>query len=62
MDKKYRVRELHKRLKNIILNTCNKIGCKNCDLKWDDKRCQAMDVQDQLFEAEHGVDKNGTEK
>ncbi|UNY40499.1 hypothetical protein KLEP7_gp99 [Pseudaeromonas phage vB_PpeM_ KLEP7] len=24
--------ELRQRLRNIILYTCNKVGCKNCDL------------------------------
>lgn len=34
MNQKKEIDELRLRLKNVILETCNKIGCKNCDLKW----------------------------
>ena len=27
--------DLQERLRDVIVNTCNKIGCKNCGLKWD---------------------------
>jgi len=43
--------ELRIRLKDVIINTCNKVGCKNCDLKWDDG-CAATDLQDRLDDAE----------
>lgn len=44
-----RKEELNARLKDIIINTCNKIGCKDCDLKWDDT-CQAVAVQNEIYE------------
>lgn len=37
------------RLRNVIVNTCNKIGCKNCDLKWADT-CQALELQSKEME------------
>lgn len=43
--------ELKIRLRDVIVNTCNKIGCKNCGLKWDDG-CAATDLQNRLDEAE----------
>jgi len=46
-----RSEELGERLKNVILNTCNTIGCAKCDLKWKDG-CSALDLQDKIFDAE----------
>lgn len=43
--------QLQIRLRHVILNTCNVIGCKNCDLKWDDS-CSATDLQNRIDEAE----------
>lgn len=40
--------ELTEKLKNIVLNTCNAIVCKDCDLKWDDG-CSATDLQDRII-------------
>lgn len=42
---------LHNRLKNIIINTCNEIGCKDCDLKWDNS-CSAIELQNKIFDIE----------
>lgn len=42
---------LHNRLKSIILNTCNEIGCKDCDLKWDGG-CSASELQNKILEKE----------
>jgi len=36
--------EIQSRLKDTILNTCNKIGCDKCDLKWEDS-CSALELQ-----------------
>jgi hypothetical protein len=43
--------ELRIRLRDVITNTCNTIGCRNCDLKWDDG-CSATDLEDRIYEAE----------
>ena len=43
--------ELHQRLKNIILNTCNKVGCKDCGLKWDNG-CSATELEAKIIEIE----------
>lgn len=39
--------ELQERLRNVILNTCNKIGCKDCGLKWDDG-CSAIELRNNI--------------
>lgn len=39
---------IRERLKNIILNTCNKIGCDNCGLSWTEdgkEKCSATELQ-----------------
>ena len=40
---------LRARLKNVIVNTCNKIGCDNCSLKFNldakSGECSATDLE-----------------
>lgn len=43
--------KLNERLKNVIHNTCNKIGCDNCDLKWDDG-CSATELEGKIMDIE----------
>lgn len=43
--------ELQQRLRNIVLYTCNKVGCKNCDLKWE-KGCSATELEYKTTEIE----------
>lgn len=43
---------LHERLKDVIVNTCNTIGCKDCSLKWGDGECSATSLQDKIMELE----------
>jgi hypothetical protein len=43
--------ELRIRLRDVITNTCNTVGCRDCDLKWDDG-CSATDLEDRIYEAE----------
>lgn len=43
--------ELRDRLRNVITNTCNSIGCKNCDLKWDGE-CSATELQNKINDQE----------
>ncbi|ENC6724226.1 hypothetical protein [Vibrio harveyi] len=42
---------LQTRLGVIIANTCNTIGCDDCDLKWDDG-CSATDLQGKIHDEE----------
>jgi len=50
--------DLRERLGDVIKNTCNKIGCKNCGLKWDGG-CSATELDGRIMEIEMGVVKNG---
>ncbi len=43
MSNSYR-EELNQRLLNVVHDTCNKVGCDNCDLKWDGG-CSATDLE-----------------
>lgn len=42
-------KDLESRLRSVILGTCNTIGCKNCDLKWDGG-CSATELQNELHD------------
>lgn len=40
--------QIQDRLRDIIVNTCNKIGCDNCGLSWIDngkEKCSATELQ-----------------
>ena len=50
-DKTSIIEDLHNRQRDIILNTCNKIGCKDCDLKWEDS-CSANELQNKIYNEE----------
>ena len=39
--------ELQDRLRVVITETCNKVGCKNCGLKWDGG-CSATELQGEI--------------
>lgn len=45
------IKRLEERLKNLIINTCNKIGCGDCPYKWDGG-CSSDALQNQLLDAE----------
>lgn len=42
---------LEDRLRSVIHNTCNTIGCKDCGLKHNDG-CAALDLQDKIIDIE----------
>ena len=43
--------DLYVRLKDLIINTCNKIGCDDCGLQnGDDGECAMTDLQDRINE------------
>jgi len=48
--------EIEDRLRNIIVNVCNKIGCKNCDIKWEGG-CQAVILNNELVEQQVAKEK-----
>lgn len=51
------LKELHERLGNVILGTCNTIGCDGCDLKWTEngkEKCSATELQGKIFDLEFG--------
>lgn len=43
--------ELQARLKCVIIGTCNKIGCKNCDLKFEGG-CSATELESRIMDIE----------
>ncbi len=43
---------LQQRLKVVILNTCDTIGCRDCGLKYGDGECSATDLQGQIMDLE----------
>lgn len=47
------INDLESRLKNIIINTCNKIGCDNCGLSWKENgnvKCSATELESKIFD------------
>ena len=42
---------LRDRLRDLIHNVCNTIGCKNCDLSWGSE-CSATDLDRRIMEIE----------
>ena len=42
-----RKQELEERLRVVITETCNKIGCKNCGLKWEGG-CSATELEGKI--------------
>lgn len=50
------LRGMHERLKNIIENNCNTIGCKNCGLKFSfdsNSECSATELSSKIMEYEN---------
>lgn len=46
-----RLGELRIRLKNVIVGTCNKVGCKSCDLKFEGG-CSATEIENEIMDLE----------
>ena len=46
--------DLRERLKNVIVGTCNTVGWKDCDLKWNDEKntCSASELGDRIMDIE----------
>lgn len=45
--------DLQERLKDVVISTCNTVGCANCGLQWDGG-CSASDLQDRILDIEMG--------
>lgn len=43
--------DLQSRLMSVVKGTCNKLGCDNCDLKWDGG-CSATDLEGKIIDIE----------
>ncbi|CAH6901248.1 conserved hypothetical protein [Vibrio chagasii] len=44
-------KDLQSRLINVVEGTCNKLGCDNCDLKWDGG-CSATELEGKIIDIE----------
>lgn len=47
------ISDLEDRLRNIIIGTCNTIGCDNCGLKWIEngkEECSATELQGKILD------------
>lgn len=42
---------LQNRLRDVIKTRCHSVGCKGCDLKWDDG-CSATELDGQIMDLE----------
>lgn len=50
-----RLEDLRKRQKDLILGTCNKLGCGNCGLEWEEgsvKKCSSGELESEIYEIE----------
>lgn len=57
MQNNSELEDLKIRLKNVIVGTCNTVGCENCGLKWDDG-CSATELDCKIMDIEMGVASN----
>jgi hypothetical protein len=47
--------DLNERMKDIISNYCNKLGCGNCGLEWEENGksvCSATELQGKILDIE----------
>lgn len=52
MSNEIEIKQLRERSRDVIVNTCNEIGCKNCNLKWDGG-CVSSELESKIAELEH---------
>ena len=56
MDRTAELNDLNDRLREVILGTCNTVGCKDCDLKWGDswenQSCSSVELQNKIYDLE----------
>tara|TARA_R110000764_G_scaffold10764_13_gene32872 strand:+ start:668 stop:847 length:180 start_codon:yes stop_codon:yes gene_type:complete len=47
------LKDLHERLRVVIVETCNAVGCDNCGLSWNGgKDCSASELSDRIADFE----------
>lgn len=47
--------QLRQRQKDLIINTCNKSGCGNCGLEWEEggeKKCSSTELESRIMDLE----------
>lgn len=47
--------QLIQRQRDLIIGTCNKVGCGNCGLEWEDdgkKTCSSMELESKIHDLE----------
>jgi hypothetical protein len=52
MSNEIEINQLRERSRDVIINVCNEIGCKNCNLKWDGG-CASSDLENKIAELEY---------
>lgn len=53
------IKDLQDRLRNVIINTCNTIGCDNCGLSWKEsgkEKCSATELESKIFDIKYKKD------
>lgn len=55
------LKDLNKRMTNIVLEFCNKLGCGNCGLEWPGG-CSAIELQGKIMDYEKSLAKEAFEK
>ncbi len=49
--------QLRQRQRDLIIGTCNKLGCGNCGLEWEEngsKRCSSTELESRIMDIEMG--------
>lgn len=53
-NEKIELVDLQNRSRNIIIGTCNTIGCADCGLKWEDdngkKTCSSIELEGKIMD------------
>lgn len=52
MNNEIEIKQLRERSRDIIINTCNTIGCKDCGLKWGGG-CASSELEGKITELEY---------
>lgn len=60
MDRKKELEALRERMKAVVIETCNRIGCKECGLKWEGS-CSALILESQIMDIEFEEFANGVD-
>jgi len=53
MTKSEEIKTLEDRLRNVILSTCNTIGCDSCGLSWKEngkEKCSATELNGKIYD------------